>query len=53
MIYVIILAVWLVGVFISYNKYIKNWDNKEYEKIIFSLIWPLILPLYGIYYLNK
>ena len=52
--YIILLVIWIVGIFVSYNKYISKWDKSKVEKIYFSIIWPLVLPLYGIhYYHNK
>ena len=54
MIYLIIaLVVWLVGTVVAYNKYIKKWDKKQYEKIYFSLMWPFTLLLYGIHYAHN
>ena len=46
--FLIILA-YLIIAFIAYKFCISKWDNKEWEKILFSLIWILVLPLLLIY----
>ena len=48
MITTIIILVYLLIAFGAYKKYIIKWNNTKFEKIMFSLIWPLILPLYGV-----
>lgn len=54
MIYLVIsLVVWFVGIFIAYNKVINKWDNPKGEKIYFSIIWPLMLPLYLVHYVHN
>ena len=53
-IWIIVAIVWIVGIFVAYNKYISKWDGKtKAEKIYFSIIWPLVLPLYLIHYLHN
>jgi len=53
MITAIILALYIIGVFVAYNK-IKEWNNNTVEKVFFSIVWPPILILYGIHWLyNK
>ena len=51
--YIILLAIWIIGIPVSYFKFIKNFDNNQFEKITFSIIWPLLLPLYLIHYLHN
>lgn len=51
--WIIAAIIWIIGIPVSYSCYIKEWDNSEIEKWGFSAIWPLVLPLYGIYYLHK
>lgn len=48
MIYIIIALLWIAGIYPAYQK-IKEWDNSQFEKVAFSLIWPLIIPLYLIW----
>ena len=48
----IIVLVYLIIAFLAYKYVISKWDNKEWEKIIFSLIWILVLPIWGIYKLH-
>jgi len=48
MILSIIILVYLLISFGAYKKYISKWNNNKFEKIYFSLIWPLVLILYGI-----
>jgi len=49
----ILLVLWLIGIPISYKYFIEKWDNPTWEKIAFSAIWPLVIPLYGVYLLHK
>lgn len=53
MIVALIILVYLLIAFGAYKLFIQKWNNKEWEKVIFSLIWPLVLPLWGIYKLHK
>lgn len=48
----IILAVYVVGVIVAYRK-MKEWQHSKFEKVAFSLIWPLVAILYGIHYLHN
>lgn len=53
MIYIVIIAlVWIAGIYPAYQK-IKEWDNNQFEKYAFSLIWPLVVPLYYIWKLHN
>lgn len=49
----IIAAVWLIGIFVAYFCVIKKWDNPMLEKIWFSIVWPLLIPLYIIHVIRK
>lgn len=50
---IIILAIWVIGIPVAYFWKIKEWEGKsKAEKIYFSIIWPLVLPLYGIHWLH-
>jgi len=52
--WIIALVIWLIGIFVAYNNFISKWENRsKLEKIYFSVIWPLVLPLYGIHYLHN
>jgi len=46
----IVLIVWLVGAVVSYGLFMRKWNCNLLRKVAFSLIWPLILPLYAIHY---
>lgn len=48
MIYFIL--IYLIIALISYFVIIRKWEKPWYEKVGFSLIWILILPLYGIHW---
>ena len=48
MIYYIIIAVWLIGAVIAYQL-IKGWDNSKAEKVWYSIVWPVLIPLYVIH----
>lgn len=49
---VLLVLLYLAGAFISYKYAISKWNNKEWEKVLFSLIWILIIPLWAIYKLH-
>ena len=52
--WIIALVIWLIGIFVAYNNFISKWENRsKLEKIYFSVIWPLVLPLYGIHHLHN
>lgn len=44
----IIILIYLIIAYFAYEKFISDFDNKEWEKILFSIGWPLVLILYGI-----
>lgn len=51
---IIICILWLIGIFISYNKFISKWEkNTKFEKIYFSIIWPITGLLYGFHYAHN
>ena len=45
----VLIAVWIIGIVVAYKKFISKWDNSKGEKIYFSIIWPLLIPLYLIH----
>ena len=53
MVYTIIIGLWVIGTIIAYH-FIKNWNKNKFEKIWFSIVWPVLAPLYIIHWLyNK
>lgn len=46
----LIILVYLVGIPVSYKKWIKTWNNTKFEKIAFAIMWPLMVPLYLIWW---
>ena len=48
----IFLAVYVVGIFVAYQK-MSAWKHSKYEKVAFCLIWPLVAILYGIHLLHN
>ena len=51
---VIALVVWIVGIPIAYKFWIDKWeDHTAFDKLYFSVIWPLVLILAGIHAVNK
>ena len=47
MVYGIIALIYVIGIFVTYFCFAKNWDSQsKAEKIYFSIIWPLLIPLY-------
>lgn len=53
MITLICVLIYLVLAYFAFTKFIKNWKNQTWEKIIFSLVWPLAIPLYGIWSIHN
>lgn len=50
MYWIIALVVYLIGLPIAWH-FIKNWTSQtKGEKIYFTAIWPLVLPLYLIHW---
>ena len=52
MLTLLIVLIYLVIAFVAYKYFISKWNNKEWEKVVFSLIWPLTLIVWGIYKLH-
>lgn len=50
---IICVLVYLCIAFLIYTKEIKHWNHPTWEKIYFSLFWILLVPLFGIHWLNK
>jgi len=48
----ILLAVYVVGIFVAYRM-MKEWKSSKFEKVFFSVIWPLVAILYGIHFLHN
>ena len=50
--WIIALIVWLVGIPIAY-KFTKKWESQtKTEQIYFAIIWPLLIPLYIVYWIQ-
>ena len=49
---ILALAVYIVGILTAYRK-MKDWKHSKYEKVAFSVIWPLVAVLYGIHWLHN
>jgi hypothetical protein len=49
---VLLVLLYLVIAFVAYKRWISKWDNKEWEKVLFSLFWIGVLPLWAIYKLH-
>lgn len=51
---IIILAVWILGIYPAYRLFVSKYKYTTFEKIWFSFFWPLIVLIYPIYYVcNK
>lgn len=48
---IIALIVWLVGAVVCYLKF--NFGDNKVEKVYFSIIWPLLIPLYVIHLIRR
>ena len=47
---IVCLVVWIIGIPIAYKLWIGKWeDHTNFEKLYFSVIWPLVLILAGIH----
>ena len=54
MIWIVVIAVWLIGMVVSYLEVFKKWDDEDvnqFEKLWYSFVWPLVGILYGIQWL--
>ena len=47
-----VLAIWIIGMIAAWF-IIRNWDNPKAEKIYFTIVWPLVLPLWIIHYFHN
>lgn len=52
MIWYFIIAVWLIGAVITHCL-IKKWDNSKFEKIWYSVFWPVLIPLFIIHWVHN
>lgn len=51
---IVCLVVWIVGIPFAYKLWIGKWeDHTDFEKMYFSVIWPLVLILAGIHALHN
>jgi hypothetical protein len=54
MVITICILVYLLIAFCAYEFVISKWENhSKFEKIYFSVIWILLLPLYGIHWIHN
>jgi len=52
--WIIALVVWFVGIFVAYKLFMSKWESQsKVEQIYFSIIWPLVAPLYLIHYIHN
>ena len=51
--WIIIAAIWIIGIPVAYFAFMKKWENPTWEKIYFSIIWPLLIPLYIIHFIHN
>ena len=51
---IVCLVVWIIGIPIAYKLWISKWeDHTDFDKLYFSVIWPLVLILAGIHALHN
>lgn len=50
--WIIAIIIYIIGGVFAWNK-IKEWDNPTFEKICFTVFWPLGLILYAIHYIHN
>ena len=59
MIWIAVVLVYLIIAWFAYDKFISKWNHPTWEKIMISLSWICVLPLYGIrkiqekFFMNK
>lgn len=54
MVYGIIALIYIIGIFVTYFCFAKNWDKQsKAAKIYFSIIWPLLIPLYIVHLIHN
>jgi di/tricarboxylate transporter len=52
MVYEIIALIYVIGIFVTYFCFASKWEKQsKAEQIYFSIIWPLLIPLYLIHLL--
>jgi hypothetical protein len=49
---IIILAVWLLGIYPAYRLFVSKYKYTTFEKIWFSFFWPAVALLYPIHYID-
>lgn len=49
---IILIVIYIIGGFVAFRM-MKDWPHGIDEKIVFAIIWPLVLVLYGIHYLHN
>jgi len=48
-----VLVVWVIGMAAAWF-YTRKWDNRTVaEKILYATIWPVVLPLYIVHFINN
>lgn len=48
-----IVLVYLIIAFLSYKYIVSKWNHETWEKIMISLSWICVIPLWFIYKINK
>lgn len=49
---ILLIVIYIIGGFVAFRM-MKDWPHGIAEKIVFAIIWPLVLVLYGIHYLHN
>lgn len=49
----LIVLLYLIIAFFAYKYVIVKWDNKTWEKVLFSLFWIGIIPLWVIHKIHN
>jgi len=53
MLIALIITLYLLIAFFTYEFAVKNWNHKMWEKIVIALFWPTIIPLWIIHKINE
>lgn len=53
MIWFIVILLYVVVGIRTYKYIIDKWNNTKFEKVWFSCVWIVLIPLYAIYLLHN
>ena len=51
--YIALIIIWIVVMPFAYHNYIKDFNNNMFEKIVFTIMWPFLVPMWIIHYFHN